>query len=292
VTQALNTRFDIYDKPNTGNGNAASCPAGSSCPPSINTVKDLFQKGSPNAGGKCGIANTEWELPVEAERYRPTNTADLSQAAADLIKIMGHPRDKCHAVSINGTCSAGKIGDGSWDRNAYFRANYGWTSAQWPTFVAQGIASAQITTTTPTRYQVYNWEIANRGTVIGTRTILPVGGRALETGGNPPTDHDRPVCSALQSPASNPIVPGGGNVDRRRISAAVLNCNAHNVHGGGNTVYPVIKWIELFLVEPSLNRGDRTDANDVYVEIIGETVLGAGSSAGQVVRRDVPYLVK
>ena len=297
VTQALNTRFDIYEKANTGNGNAASCPTGSFCPPSINAVKDVFQRGTPNNANQCGIANnTEWQLPDEGVRYRPTSTVDLTQAQADALQIMGHPRDKCHAMSINGTCSSGKIGDGAWDRNAYFRANYGWTSAQWPTFVGQGNVSARITTfssTRPTRYEVYLWEIANRGTVIGSRTILPVGGRALSAGGNPPTDHDRPVCSAFQSPPSGTgVIPGSGNVDRRRISAAVLNCHAHNVHGGGGTVYPVIKWIEMFLVEPSLNRGDRTDANDVYVEIIGETTLGSGASAGQVVRRDVPYLVK
>jgi hypothetical protein len=96
----------------------------------------------------------------------------------------------------------------------------------------------------------------------------------------------------LQSPSTTGVVPGGGNVDRRRISAAVINCNAEDVHGGGNTVYPVIRWIELFLVEPSLQR-DRTDPNDVYVEIIGETSSGAtGGTAGQVVRRDVPYLIK
>jgi hypothetical protein len=87
------------------------------------------------------------------------------------------------------------------------------------------------------------------------------------------------------------VVPGGTNVDRRRISAAVVNCSAYNVHGGGGTVYPVLKWIDLFLVEPSVNR-DRTDANDVYAEIIGETRLGAGATAGQVVRRDKPYLVR
>jgi hypothetical protein len=92
------------------------------------------------------------------------------------------------------------------------------------------------------------------------------------------------------------VVPGGSNVDRRRISAAVLNCNAQNVQGGGGAVYPVLKWVEMFLVEPSVNRGSggsqRTDPNDIYVEIIGETTLGAGGSAGQVVRRDKPYLVR
>lgn len=303
VTAALNTRFDIYERPATKNGNNASCPSGASCPPSINTVKDVYQKGAPNAANKCDVANNEWELPADAEAYRPTDTTDLTQAQADAIKIMGHPRDKCHAVSLNGTCTyngvtPSKIGDGQWDRNAYFRVNYGWTSTEWPTYVGQGVASARITTfsaTRPTRYEVYLWEIANRDTVIGGKTILAA--RTWGTGGNPPTDYDKPVCSALQTPSTGGIVPGGSNVDRRRISAAVLNCHARDVHGGGPTVYPVLKWIELFLVEPSVNRGSgasqRTDPNDVYVEIIGETSNGgSGLTAGQVVRRDVPYLVR
>jgi Flp pilus assembly protein TadG len=292
VTQALNTRFDIYEKANTGNGNAASCPSGGSCPPSINTVKDLVRKSDPANGGKCGIANNEWEPP--AKEYLPTSTsADLDlTVAANVPTAMGYPRDKCHAVSTAGSCSPNlKIGDGNWDRNAYFSVNYGWTSAQWPTFLASGVASARIPIgTSPTRYQVYLWEVSNRNTVIGGKTIL--GTRSFGSPPNEGKDYDSPVCSPLQTPATSGIVPGGTNVDRRRISAAVVNCHAYNVHGGGSTVYPVAKWIELFLVEPSYNRA-RTDANDVYVEVIGETVSGgAGATAAQVVRHDVPYLIK
>jgi Flp pilus assembly protein TadG len=291
VTQALNTRFDIYDKPNTGNGNAASCPNGGSCPPSINTVKDVLRKGNAGGGNKCGFANNEWELPTK--QYLPPSAADLDlSVAANVPDAMGYPRDECHATSINGNCTYGgvtpaKVGSGVWDRNAYFYVNYGWSSTQWPGYINSGINP--ISTSTPTRYQVYLWEIANRGTTIGGKTIL--GNRAL--GGQPsdPVSYRQPVCSPLQTPATNGVVPGGTNVDRRRVSAAVLNCHAYDVHGGGGTVYPVLKWIEFFLVEPSLQR-PRTDANDVYVELIGETTLGAGATAGQVVRRDTPYLVK
>jgi Flp pilus assembly protein TadG len=292
VTQALNTRFDIYEKPNTGNGNAASCPSGSSCPPSINTVKDVLRKGNAGGGNKCGFANNEWELPTK--QYLPPSAADLDLTnPANVPDAMGYPRDECHATSINGNCTYGgvspaKVGSGIWDRNAYFYVNYGWNSTQWPGFINSGINP--ISTSTPSRYQVYMWEIANRGTTIGGKTILgnrQVGGTTPST----PVSYGQPVCSPLQTPATNGIVPGGSNVDRRRISAAVINCHAYDVHGGGGTVYPVLKWIEYFLVEPSLQR-PRTDANDVYVEIIGETTLGAGSSAGQVVRRDTPYLVK
>jgi hypothetical protein len=70
---------------------------------------------------------------------------------------------------------------------------------------------------------------------------------------------------------------------------------------------PVKKWIEVFLVEPSISRSaaatpngpsptharSGTGAGDVYVEVIGETTAGgAGSTSGQVVRRDKPYLLE
>ena len=291
---ALNTRFDIYEKV-TGGATADSCPTGGSCPPSINTTKDAVRKAAPASASKCDYAkNNEWEAP--AKPYLPTSpTADLDLSiAANVPDAMGHPRDKCHAVSINGMCTykggtQTKIGDGNWDRNAYFKVNYGWTSAQWPGFINSG--SSPISTSSPKRYQVYLWEIANRGTTIGGKVILPTAGRTYGSGSNARTDYDQPQCSQLQ-PYGSGVVPGGSNVDRRRISAAVINCTANNVHGGGGTVYPVLKWIELFLVEPSLPRTN-TDKNDIYVEIIGETSSGAaGNNPSQVVRRDVPYLIR
>jgi Flp pilus assembly protein TadG len=298
VTQAINTRFDIYErannnaqsgKGNNGNGNNASCPTGGLCPPSINAVKDLLRKGNASGGDKCGFQNNEWELPNK--EYLPTSaTADLdTSVAANRPDGMGHPRDKCHAVAAGttGECT-GPVGNGAWDRNAYFFTNYGWNSTQWPINTNTALNPLP---SSPTRYEVYLWEIAHRGEAIGGKTILAQ--RALGAGPAALVDHDAPVCSALQTPNyGSGLVPGGSTVDRRRISAAVINCNAYNVHGGGGTVYPVLKWVEFFLVEPSANR-TRTDANDVYAEVIGETTLGGpGATAGQVVRRDVPYLIE
>lgn len=291
VTQAINTRFDIYERANNnaqngtgnnGNGNNASCPSPGLCPPSINTVKDVIRKGAPANANKCGFANNEWELP--SPEYLPSSTtADLP--LANMPQAMGYPRDKCHAVSTAGSCSAGKVGDGNWDRNAYFYVNYGWNSTDWPNNTN---TATNPLPSNPTRYQVYNWEIQHRGETIGSKVIL-----SRRTAGSSPSsdDYDSPICSPLQGYGSG-LVPGGSTVDRRRISAAVINCHAYDVHGGGGTVYPVRKWIELFLVEPSLNRA-RTDANDVYVEVIGETTLdGGGATASQVVQRAVPYLIE
>ena len=70
---------------------------------------------------------------------------------------------------------------------------------------------------------------------------------------------------------------------------AVVNCVANGVQGSSNNV-PVERWIDVFLVEPSLNR-NRTNNGDIYVEIIGPTLNG-GANASQVVVHQVPYLIK
>ncbi len=65
---------------------------------------------------------------------------------------------------------------------------------------------------------------------------------------------------------------------------------ANNVKGNSDGV-PVEKWIDVFLVEPSLQR-DRTNDGDIYVEILGETVNGSNGNASQVIVHQVPYLIK
>jgi hypothetical protein len=72
---------------------------------------------------------------------------------------------------------------------------------------------------------------------------------------------------------------------------AVVNCAQQGVQGQSANVQ-VAKWVELFLVEPSIDR-DRTVKGDVYVEVVRETNAGGSAPTNaQVVKRDVPYLVK
>ena len=99
------------------------------------------------------------------------------------------------------------------------------------------------------------------------------------------TSRPQPVCVTPGVPV-NSTQP-----DRRVLSVAVVNCVAEGVQGQ-TTGVTVNKWIDVFLVEPSVPR-TRTEASDVYVEVIGETKLGGGgSTAAQQIRRDVPYLVR
>jgi Flp pilus assembly protein TadG len=261
VMNALNTRFDVY-----ANG-ANTCPAGGACSPSRNTRKDLVKNGA--AGANCGNWS-EATIPYRA-------TSPTEPMTSNYPNIMGHPRDMCHAYSNDGACTynggtATRIGDGAWDRDAYFRVNYGWNDQA--TWTAQtGLSS------NATRYEVYTWEMAHPTPADMTQGPFSGG-----------SGYSFPVCT---TPG---ITPNATTVDRRRISAAVLNCVAHDLNGSEDDV-SVLRWIDLFLVEPSHDRGTgtnkRTESKDVYVEVIGETSTGAaGQTAGQVVRRDVPYLIK
>jgi hypothetical protein len=130
-----------------------------------------------------------------------------------------------------------------------------------------------------TRYDVYRWEIESDALDPYTDHTTTKGGKTSTF-----TNYGRPQSSAG--------LPAGENqLDRRLTSMAVVNCAAEGVKGQAEDV-DVVKWVEIFFVEPSLAR-PRTNAGDVYVEMVRETDPGVdGDTASQVVRRDVPYLIK
>ncbi|MGN6817672.1 MAG: pilus assembly protein TadG-related protein [Sphingomonas sp.] len=274
VLSALNTRFDIF-----ANGNS-TCPSqdGGTCSPSANTRKDLVCQSS--NGTNCN--NDTWtESP---NPYRPTTVGALPSTGGSDPDMMGYPRDMCHAVPAGTAGACNIIGNGSWDRDAYFRVNYGYASqSAW--MAATGLSA------TATRYDVYNWELNHQTVVVGGKSrgiAVPQPLSGKNTGfGNPATGRAG-------------LTPGGNILDRRRISAAVLNCNALSVNGKTSQI-PVAKWLDLFLVEPSYSRTGGngankvayTDAKEVYVEVIGTTSSGAnGATNSQVVERAVPYLIR
>ncbi|MCM3417815.1 TadE/TadG family type IV pilus assembly protein [Sphingopyxis alaskensis] len=286
VIDGLNTRFDI-----DANGNTCTTVDGvtGTCSPSVNVRKDLVR------GNSCGITGNGWEendansANYATRRYRPVSAAPISQTP----EIMGLPRDMCHAWSATGNCTGGangRIGDGQWDINAYWRSHYGANYAGEINAATYGAQPQGY----PTRYQVYRWEIDDL-----TRIGTPKAGQGGKFA------YSKPVAGKCLATPTDPygVVPGGNNVDRRRISAAVLNCQALSINGH-ETNLPVVKWVDLFLVEPSIDRTrckggsggcntKYTDKTDVYVELIGETGSGtAGQTAGQVVQRNVPYLLE
>ena len=284
VTDALNTRFDIYDS-------NVSCTGTGICSASINSVKDLVRPGNANGGNACKLQNSGWQEVAAASQYLPTS-ATVPLATSVTPKAMGHPRDMCHAV-VSGTAGAcaSPIGNGVWDRDAYFRSNYvrSGVATYWTGGTGAGTWRTNTgLSATATRYQVYVWETANRGLAIDGVTVMAPR-VASGSGASALTSYGLPQCSAGQGFGSGQI-PSATTPDRRRISLAVVNCTASSVNGNSTNV-PVQKWLEMFLVEPSLSRA-RTGAGDIYAEVIRETTSGAGATAGQVIRRDTPYLIK
>jgi Flp pilus assembly protein TadG len=281
VNDAINSRFDIYDN--------QACVGSGTCPPSVNVVKDLIRDPGATGGNACRIHNQGWHEAASG-RYEPTSpTTPLPTTTTPTA--MGHPRDMCHAVSATGAAPCYgpnlRIGDGNWDRDAYFRANYvrgdgtPWTSAEWKTNTGLSTTVAVTASNYASRWNVYNWEIANRGTAVDGVTVL--GSRLAAS---PDRDEDSPICSPYGT-----AIPSSTQVDRRKLVIAVVNCTAQSVNGNSTNV-SVQKWIDSFLVEPSFNRASgRTDQKEIYVEVIGETLAGGGSGA-PVIRRDVPYLIK
>ena len=295
VTDAMNTRFDIYTN--------VSCPSGGTCSASVNSLKDVRRPANANnTGNGCRMHNSGWQTGTNyygSGAFPPLNSTPAALPTTATPSAMGHPRDMCHAVSENGSCTDGRIGNGNWDADAYFRTNYrradntywagGTGTGTWRANTGLSPTAPRLIpgTTQPnpafaSRYNVYVWEIEHRSQVIDGVRIL--GPRPASATGNMLVSYGRAQCGSEQ-------IPDTTTPDRRRISVAVVNCTANNVRGNSVGV-PVEKWIDVFITEPSLAR-ERTTDGDMYVEIIGEAIAGgSGSTAGQVIRHDVPYLIK
>lgn len=266
VLDALNTRFGIYDN---GLNNVCESDNGQ-CPASDNARIDLLRKAT---GGTCAIKSNGFQ--VGDNPYRPTSdTANVDPTGLD---PMGYPRDKCHAVSEDGICSGNgnsRIGNGDWDRTAYYATNgYGVMPSVWSNYGYPELAGRSV----PTRYQQYRYEYENKATMLAAKDV----GSLRQQG--------TPLCTP---PAG---IPPASTPDRRVLSIAVVNCIAENV-GSSTTDADIGKFVDVFLVEPTARRvhdGIRyTKNSDVYVEVIGATTIGGGATAGQSIRRDVPYLIE
>ncbi len=276
VRDAFNVRFDIE-----GSGLNQACGAnGDLCPPSENSRKDLVRNGTQCRFGQNPTSNG-WVEPANVYPNLPTDTTPrvLTDDEVQTVAPMGHPRDICHAFSKAGSCTMGTglIGDGNWDRYAYFRSHSptNWNAPQKTPSADPFTPWLQATfgTTTPTRFLVYQREMQNAASRLQATTI-PAGSVA----------HGTPVC--------NPpgITPGANTIDRRVLSVAVINCDAVDLTPSSLNV-EVTKWIDIFLVEPSVPRV-RTENHDVYVEIIGESANAVEAGNFQVVKKSVPYLIE
>jgi Flp pilus assembly protein TadG len=271
VLDALNTRFDMFQ-----NGwGRNTCYPHASCNPAWNTTKDVVRNTAASATA-CGyLSNSEWYLPPTDDQYIASNTAGDDSN----IVHMGYPMDVCH-YPAGGSCGTAnpRFGNGTWRADLYFKTNHPTlsdsTGSNWTT--ATGLSS------TASRFDMYRWEqgVAGIGTPNGDQRpgVTNAGG----------TQYGSPICKPPGLPA------GLTQPDRRVIAAAVVdNCSSIT---GGSTAVTVGAWAEVFLVQPSVQRGTGpsqvTSNNEIYVEIIGRANPTGSGTTAQIVTRDVPYLIE
>jgi Flp pilus assembly protein TadG len=269
---ALNTRFDIYDF-SSGNGTTLSPCFDGKCPAAVNVTKDLVKQNTSTSGNSCKIGNQGWMLPEFQFAPGPKSGGYIALNKIDAdskIGAMGLPRDNCHYTSYNAACgndSNNRFGNGEWARGDYFNKYH---SGQMP-------ANAS----TITRYQTYLWEI-NQGGISRIPNDFPAG----KSAGKPQKNLNQyggPVCSTGTI---------GAGQDRRVLSVAVVdNCGSLS---GSSTAAIIGEWVDMFLVEPTLDdRGNGATKDQIYAEIIGKSLAGGnGSTSAQTLRRDSPYLVQ
>lgn len=283
VIDDFNTRFDIFN-----GGDSINCYSQSLCPGSDNSRKDLVQSGNlttastltqQDCGLKTGGGSKGWD--ISPNPYRPITAAVCSASnkcgqngtggsSTTYPDAMGYSRDLDQATGDPLATGGPRIGSGTWDVNAYWNVNYGTNYA--------GQVNGK---SAPTRYEVYRWERTNANA-----------SRQFNSSGNY-TDFKVPMCRAGAA-------PGATSPDRRVLPVAVVNCTGLS---GKKAVTP-LAWIDVFLVEPSVDRSSTTGSGknkvtttytnkgDIYVEVIGLNQQSGEGAAPQFVRRDKPFLVR
>jgi hypothetical protein len=247
VAEAFNTRFDMYD----GNfkhvrGDAAYRPAAS------------VRKGFLGSGCSQEIA------------YDPTSRPSNNEDA------LGMPRDNCFLGGSGcpavGAAMAGRIGDGKWDCERYWRTNF--PSRSLPVKDGRSCANDSAAWS---RYEIYRYEIDN-GLTNDRGVGAPSSGGKKATAGTP-GEIGAPVCYTGDRTAivSDPL-------DRRLITAAILDCASLGpVSGSSGGPFPVTAFARFFLTEP-MDKGE----GEVWAELVD--IIEPGTPGAREILRDIVQL--
>ncbi len=285
ATDAINTRFDVYEGTGATNSpSACDVSDGAGCP-APNTRKDmtlemtfrirqstaLGQPPAPNCGAAAGGTVNAGGQTSYANDFA-MNTA-----------AKGFPRDTCHYTS---SCSGGNFGDAGWNRADYMAANHLGVSA------ATVAAAVGKTIATLTRFDVYSWELANQG--IGAMDPLQVGATqvASQVQGANTTWTFTKQCAFSKPQLAQGNYPA--QKDRRILTIVAADCTNLKGKGAAFEDYVLLRAFDVFLVEPSLQRTmpGVTDDKEIYGEVIGPAETFAGTTGFQYYSRNRPYLVR
>jgi hypothetical protein len=238
----INTRFDIY----TPGLNSLTSKA--EYAPAMNTMIGVKAASGSSSCNPSGIASPYFDCSVTTAKT-----------------AMGFPRD-CN----QGMSPSTGAGSGDWNVEQYFNTNHPGVTTDPQSYIPDTPVGATVTgwayygpngtggAITPTRYQVYKWELA----MLNNDIPKPSGAFGLGQSGSTGTaDFAKPQCNK-KGAQTDP--------DRRTISVVVMNCSADKVkaqHGG-----TVIGYVDLFLIGPVAKSPDPNGAaQDLFAEVIGVT---------------------
>lgn len=215
----FNTRFDIYAE--AGTSGLKSAPEYA---PAENTIIGVAEN-----AGDCGPKNNK--MPD------PQNGCPISGTGP-----LGMPIDCGQSKTAAGFGPQ----PGQWAASSYLARNHSagaGAGVNWSAYGPTGVG------TSPTRFQVYNWELAQlRGVIPATFSS----NQGATAGNN--IDFARPQCNKASLPAG---------ADRRTISAVVINCLGADAPKA-NSTSPVVAYIDLFLIAPAKD-------HTIFGEVIGTT---------------------
>lgn len=288
ATDAINTRFDVYEGTGaTNNPSACDLSTGSGCP-ALNTRKDMtllmtFKKRQAGADPPPTAASVPSCGAPAGGSVNDTGEVSYETDFALNPAAKGFPRDTCH---YGGTCTGGNFGNASWDRDAYMAANH-------PGIDASTVATAQGKTVDKlTRYDVYVWELANEPSGKMNPVEIGVMPPPVVTGGGQKTYTFERKCNF----AKPKLAPGAypAQKDRRILPIVAADCT--NLKGKGEAFedYVLLRAFDIFLTEPSLDRTTPgvTENKEIYGEVVGPAETFAGTTGFQYYSRNRPYLIR
>ena len=275
VTKALNSRFDLYPASST----ACDPTTGDFCP-SQNVKKDVSFTEEVDVKVKiidpipanpgCGAAG--------AKVLKGDNNVDTYDQTIG-TNPRGLPRDTCH---VDGSCTS-KFGDSVWDYTTYMAdAHPGTTASAVATALSKNLADLM-------RWDIYQWELADKNNRLGSYskdiTASPI---PYKDQGANRTYTFTNRCGSGQPVTGTGVAAGVNQKDRRMLTVAVVDCTGAN----GKFNAKVLRFADLFLVEPSLDRGTLTGKDQIYAEIVRVAERANGQSAFQYYLRQRPRLLK
>lgn len=261
--EALNTRFDMPTNKLQCQGNGDFCPSENTrknyaiaFSGTVDSTKPTLTLADVRAALSCPAT-----IPAGKTSWVPFSSIGvIDRTASDSFTM-----DSCF---YSGTCSY--LGDGSWDINRYLAGHHPGVSAS--------------TFPKGTRYEIYQWEIANKAARLGRELVgFNPDNRPQRVGANfrhAITYH----CSYPQPQFSQPWMPSDTQKDRRVLTVGAARCEGIS----GRKEVELLGWMDVFLIDPS----EPAEPGTIRAEVIGPALRPDNLSGFQYYGRDRAVLIR